>query len=221
MGSQKGALRFLNPQQVIESGLSDLKIAPQGETVVASALRDVFVADLGRWESFEQDISNFYSQPDLQDAFRYCENVDADIDLLHTSKTFPHFAALEHTQIGDERDLHGRFLANVTDRVLSTIKFITDPQHVPATHVEAVRNIPLSNDINIGSAKIVPKESRLKHEPDIVVKIPGWGEEQRVRVVGELKFPGTCDMHHKWGDVESQTTGSMHHKFGKRDFQHG
>lgn len=204
---------YLSPKQVIESGLPSPKIG--NATVIASALmKDKFYGDLNEWPKFMEKITNFYRNKDLQEAFRQCERIDADINLTHVKKRSRHFVTLEHTEIGDERDLQGRFLENVINRVISTIKFISDTDYVDAAVVEKLQKMPLTGDIDIGSAKTVPVQHRTRYEPDFVFKIPGVGEKV-VQIVGELKFPRTCEMGKRWGDIISEEPHSMRHIFGK------
>lgn len=204
---------YLSPKQVIKSGLPSPKIGP--DTVFASGIsKEIFQGDLNKWSSFVEDVTKFYRNKDLQEAFEQCEAVDADHNLTCITKRSRHFAALEHTEIGNERDLQGRFLENVINRVISTIKFISDPEFVDTAITENLQRMPLTGDIDIGSAKTVPVPERAQYEPDFVFKIPGIGKKV-VQIVGELKFPRTCKMGKYWGDIKSTQHGSMRHIFGK------
>lgn len=135
--------------------------------------------------------------------------------MLHTINTAKDHGSLEHTQIGDERDLHGRFLNNAINRVQSVLKHITNPENIPDPQPDALRDLSLNSNVNIGSAKIVPVAQRQNYEPDTVSKISGEGENQRVRILGEMKFPRTCEMKKGWDDTESQKRGGMRHVFGR------
>jgi len=197
----------------------DLEIGPEKETVASHSLSDdVFVADLGEWGDFNKEVSTFYQDLESRKAFKLCEDVEADLDLLSLVRDSPSFAALEHTQIGDERDFHGRFLSNVTNRVVSALKSMLDKNDIPEFELLSLKALPLRADVHVGSAKTVPKKQRKQHEPDIVFKIPGSGDNQRVRLVGELKFPTTCRMRRYWRDVESKKPFRMRHIFGRTTF---
>jgi hypothetical protein len=204
---------YLNPKQVIESGLPSPKIGQ--DTVIASGVSNVkFRGDLNKWFNFMEDVTNFYRNKDLQEAFKQCEVIDADNNLTCIIKRSRHFAALEHTEIGDERDLQGRFLENVINRVISAIKFISDPDYMDKAITENLQRMPLTGDVDIGSAKTVPVPDRARYEPDFVFKIPGSGKKV-VQIVGELEFSRTCQMGKFWGDMGSLQTGSMRNIFGK------
>ncbi|KAJ4366343.1 hypothetical protein N0V83_007979 [Neocucurbitaria cava] len=137
------------------------------------------------------------------------------------SKTWKHFAAFEHTQIGEERDLQGRFLHNAVDMVLATIRTLCDSDHGSCSEIKRLKHF-LPNELSAGSAKIVPVRERARGEPDIVFKIAGIGNQQTVGVIGELKFFVTCDVRTQIekGQKEpetrdSQARGSLRHMFGQ------
>ncbi|KAI1526629.1 Dimer-Tnp-hAT domain containing protein, partial [Pyrenophora tritici-repentis] len=75
--------------------------------------------------------------------------------------------------------------------------------------------IPLVEDWGFGSSKIIPKELQAEYEPDIIIKMPGKGDNQRERIAGEMKFFGTCKIEPGWGKPNSQGRGSMRHVFGQ------
>lgn len=206
---------FISPRQVIESELPDLKIPPPDQRVRNSSLKGMFNGRLGPWLGFTEEVSSFYRNPDLQKAFQLCEEVEGDLDPMLLSTRSPHFPGDGHIQVGEERDLQGCFLQNAIARVVSVLEAIMSPDHVPAEHIEKVRKIPLASNIGVGSAKTVPEAIRNKHEPDIVFKIPGYGDGQVVRIVGEMKFPKTCVMHEVWDDDKSTEVGSKRNIFGK------
>lgn len=95
----------------------------------------MFMADLRKRHDFKKEVSEFYWNLDSCEAFELSENVEADLDLLSLVTDSPKFAALEHTQISDERDLHGRFLSNFTNRVISAVKFMLDENHIPESEL--------------------------------------------------------------------------------------
>lgn len=75
--------------------------------------------------------------------------------------------------------------------------------------------LQLTANVNIGSAKTVPKKQQKQHEPDVVFKISGSEDNQRVRLVGELKFSRTCHISRFWGEVEMKKIGHMRHVFAR------
>ena len=206
---------YLNPKQVIEYSLPELLIPPENQTVQASSLTEVFKDHIGQWIDFMDEVTDLYRDGALQQALKDCVDVQADDNLSLLQQESPSFAGLEHVQIGEERDLHGRFLANVVSPVLSTLRTITRPEHVQQAHIDPIEKIPLVKDVNAGSAKTVPIHLRKQHEPDIVFKMPGSGDHQMVRIVGELKFPRTCHIEKAWKQPGSYDYGGQRHILGK------
>jgi len=74
-------------------------------------------------------------------------------------------------------------------------------------------NMP-KRDIRFGSSKSVPASQRRKYEPGIVVKIPGTGESQAVRLIGELKSPSTYKMQENEGSMLDFKRDSLKNLFG-------
>jgi hypothetical protein len=191
-------------------------------------LRDVFIGSIDYWHDFDKQVTDFYKAPTLQNAFQRCSTIGTSIDLESIKKKWKHFAILEHTLIGEERDLHARFLNNAVDHVLETTKTLCDAENGPETEVVLLKGY-ISHDMNAGFAKVVPKEARPHGEPDIVFNIPGEGALQEVCVVGELKFFVTCSLSEhfdpKTGRVTpekeaSQAKGSLRHMLGKFTLAH-
>lgn len=214
-------VRYQNTKEVIDDRIPDLRIGPKRvETTSTSSLRDVFVGDMRPWDDYEQELSIFYFDRTLQDAIQRCQNVGISHDPSIFQK-WPHYAAGEHTQIGEERDMQGRFLNNVIDPVLSTIRTLWDSSAASSMELELLQHF-LLEDLNAGSAKVIPKAQRAIVEPDIVFKIPGSGDKQRVAVIGELKFSVTCPLgetiqtaRNNTRAQASQKQGDVRHTFGK------
>lgn len=103
---------------------------------------------------------------------------------------------------------------SVLNRFISAVKILLESKYVPHTQVAAVKDLPLTRNVTVGSAKLVAASKRDNKEPDIVFRTPKDAAEGRIRIVGELKFPGTCDLE-RWNDNESLTRKSMRHKFGE------
>lgn len=122
-------------------------------------------------------------------------------------------AIVEPVQVGDEITMSGRFAENVIGKVLRVILTFNSEKYNTPEQLAAMRNIP-SNTIKIGSSKVNPKRQRPREEPDVVVKMPGNGDNQRVRLVGELKSPSTYDMSNNYKNFNSFKPNSMKNLFG-------
>jgi hypothetical protein len=86
---------FHNPKQITDSGLLDLNMGPVDEIASASGLRDVvFTGRMDKWAFFYQDVSHFYYNPTLVDAFTRCQDAPAGINLYLVSSDIPDFADL-------------------------------------------------------------------------------------------------------------------------------
>jgi len=170
------------------------------------------------WKEFEEEVSNFYNIKALHDAFVRCEKVETANDLEHMLITAPYFAGHEHTEIGEERDLQGRFNHNVMDHVDSVRKALFYYSKEPTKNADILADI-LPRNLSYGSAKTIPKADRESYEPDVVIKIPGTGHvDQVVRVIGELKYFVTCDIALAWkapDKHESRDRHSARHVLGK------
>jgi hypothetical protein len=207
---------YRNAEQVIHDRLPYLKIGMADEIAYNSGLSNVvYEADLSSWKTFEQEVHEFRKEQALQDAFDSCDSIPCDNNLATTRVTSPHFARLEHTMIAEERDLHGRFLDNVTSCVKSAVSTLLNPKLVPQAQVDALKRVPLTRSMTIGSAKLVPPEIRGRKEPDLVVRIPRSGIKKRARLVGELKFSETCNLEFRLENLDDKTRGSLRHKLGK------
>jgi hypothetical protein len=224
MSIERDGIKYQNPKDVIDDRLPDLKVGERYvETTTSSSLRDVFTGNLNYWHNFREQVTGFYKNPALQDAFQRCRHIGTSYDPDSLKKKWKHFAALEHTQIAEERDLQARFLNNVVDRVLATTRTLCEADYGSKEQLAVLGGF-IPDDVNAGSAKVVPKDQRPHGEPDIVFKIPGGGSLQQVRVVGELKFFVTCDLSKHFDTTTGRVTaeqeglqnkGSLRHMLGK------
>lgn len=211
MNTNKSGKSYLNPLQVIRGCLPDLKIGPEFiETMTSTSLREVFIGDMRPWASFKEDVSQFYGTQALFDASEQYQHAEVVNDLDSIRRTPPYFVCLEHTQVAEERDLHGRFLHNVMDHVDAARKALF--HHNQSNHgaSDELADI-LPEDFSFGSAKAVPIKDREAYEPDIVIKIPGSGKHnQEVRIISELKFCVTCNILEAWEATDRNESQARH-----------
>ena len=119
----------------------------------------------------------------------------------------------ESIQTSDEITMSGRFFNNVLNKVGLVIDVLTHPEVHTPEQLATMTNMP-KRDIRFGSSKSVPASQRRKYEPDIVVKIPGTGESQAVRLIGELKSPSTYKMQDNEGSMLDFERDSLKNLFG-------
>ncbi|KAH6613130.1 hypothetical protein C7974DRAFT_322069 [Boeremia exigua] len=191
---------YLNPQQVICSSLPELLIGDWGdETTKDHKLRWYYQGQLAEWTDFNLDVDHFFKA--LKEAFEDCRFVMSDNspDILLFNPFFP---SIEHTQVGAEIDLDGRFKSNVLEKVASVLKIIQYPEFLDK---KTALNLPtLPKSMSYGSQKIFNfKDKKAQNsEPDIIFKIPGMGEVgQEVRLLCELKSCSTVSIHGMIEDV--------------------
>jgi hypothetical protein len=166
-----------------------------------------------KWSSFHQDVSRFYNGRKLQFAFRRCDGVPVDLD-PSIGAQYSHFATLENIQVGSEISMSGRFFSNVVSRVISVIQALWSEEYGTLEELADMPQLP--RDFRSSCAKTVPQSQRAPHnEPDVVFKIPGTGDSQRVRAIGELKFYGTYSIQSHWHSFSSTKKDSVRHLFGK------
>lgn len=213
MSPAPGQPVYQNPKQVIEDRLPELKSGPANERTTGSALRHVFTGPMDSWHDFNKQLSMFYANQQLQNAFTRTSGYCVDFDATDAAVRIPYFAGLDHTHVAEENSTHSAFKSFAVNRVFATVKALFHDA-APA-QTASVKNIPLTNDWAFGTTKITPKDCRAEYEPDFVFKIPGEGDNQKERVVGEMKFFGTCEIGEEWGNPGLQTRGSMRHVFGK------
>lgn len=122
-------------------------------------------------------------------------------------------STLEHTQIAEEWDLQGRFLNNVIDPVLATIRTLCEFEYGSKAELDELQGV-LPSVISVGSSKSIAVSLRQKYEPDIAFKI-----DEIERAVSELKFSVTCGIQDAYDEelddkFRLQTSGSARHIFG-------
>ncbi|KAF1955193.1 hypothetical protein CC80DRAFT_379672, partial [Byssothecium circinans] len=184
------------------------------ETVRDCSLRYLYIGPLNKWDRFSEGVSKFYNSGELQKALDRCKIIGVDLDdrIRHKWKAF---ATLEHTKIGAEIGLHGRFMATATTKVQAVIKTLLDPAYGADSKREALPVLP--NKFACGDAKIVNIEVRrsMETEPDIVFTMPDTGEGKKVPLIGEVKSCSTYNIsdHHK--DFTSQRSQSIRNLLGQ------
>lgn len=202
-----------NAHGAITSCLPDLDIGIEGvETTSYNNLRFTYIGHLAYWESFYEELSRFYFSKQLRSAFERTENLPLGLSPGWSATSYG-IGEKEPVQTSDEITMSGRFDAHVVSKVYHVISALSNPQlHSPEELAELT--FTLREDIKIGSAKCVPVHQRPKNEPDKVVKIPGTGNDQEVRLIGELKSPSTYKMYEHQDEPQKYDAKSFKNLFG-------
>ncbi|KAF2853495.1 hypothetical protein T440DRAFT_547680 [Plenodomus tracheiphilus IPT5] len=215
MDDQPPLLPQQNSRSVIEDDLPKLKIGLRNEATKTCALRDMFVGELAKWTTFEEEVLSFYNDEVLKAAFHRVRRIPVDLERKKLKAEYRNHAILEHLHVPDEQILQARFFDSAVARVLAVTRTLLDADYSSELELQNVKSLPLPANISAATAKTVPVKKRGIWEPDVVFKIPDEGPDQHARIMGEMKFCGTCQIRKRWGNMQLQTNGSMRHVFGQ------
>ncbi|EFQ96510.1 hypothetical protein CFE70_010351 [Pyrenophora teres f. teres 0-1] len=210
MDPTPGQLIYQNPKEVIEDRLQDLDSVTDDEQAPTGIPRDVFKGPMDSWHGFNKEVSTFYANQHLQDAFARTSGMRIDVDAM---KAPPYWADLNHTQVTEAKNTHFSLIHSAVNRMFTVAKALF--HDATPTQTASLQSIPMTDDWRFVTTKMRRREENEEFEPNMLFKIPGNENNQMERVVGNIKFSGTCHIRQNWGNSDSQARGSMRHIFGQ------
>jgi len=173
------------------------------------SINKYFNGNLAFWDTFPKDVLNFFQDPRIVNDMERCQYLPISPD-PETEKLNKHFTTKENITCGGEITLSGRFYQNALKQVTAVVQTLSDPDYGESDHGPW-----LPFDLTFGDSWTINKPQRVSgREPDVVLKLQIDGE-QKLRLVGELKFCATVDLKEMVQEALEDTESSFVGILGK------
>jgi hypothetical protein len=160
----------------------------QYTTKNAPGITSYFDGQLAEWNTFEDEVLAFWSDERTKRKLQRCVDIPVGPD-PEIEKLNPNAMTTERIQCGGEITLSGRFFQNALAPVISCVETMSSPDHGPDDEPDYLPSKLTFGDSWIrGTANDVAGQ-----QPDVIAKLR-INDQDKVRLVGELKFSGTVEL---------------------------